>query len=260
MLSIVTNVDSLIAQQNLNVNSNFQSNTIQQLTSGYRINYASDDAAGLAQANQDRDNVAQLNQGVLNISDGIAALQTMDGAMSNISQMLDRMQTLATEASSADTGSTTTMNSEFQNVIGEIEREATNAGLSTTTLSVYTGGGASPTVAATLHTATATALGISTLTINTTAAAAIAAISAAIGKLGSAQGAVGAYENVLNYASQLAQSQISNTSSAESQLRDANVAQEAANLSKAQVMQQATIAAMAQANQEPQAVLALLKQ
>jgi len=90
--------------------------------------------------------------------------------------------------------------------------------------------------------------------------AAINAITQAVQSLGTVQGIVGAGENTLNYAINLAQSQITSFSAAQSQIRDANVAAEAANLTKAQVLQQASIAAMAQANQEPQAVLALLKQ
>jgi len=90
--------------------------------------------------------------------------------------------------------------------------------------------------------------------------AAINAITQAVQSLGTAQGIVGAGENMLNYAINLAQSQITSFSAAQSQIRDANVAAEAANLTKAQVLQQASIAAMAQANQEPQAVLSLLKQ
>ena len=87
----------------------------------------------------------------------------------------------------------------------------------------------------------------------------MAAVTSAVGLLGTAQAAVGAGENTLTYAVNLAQSQIANYSSAESQLRDADVAADAANLSKSQVLSQAGIAAMAQANQEPQAVLSLLK-
>jgi flagellin len=91
------------------------------------------------------------------------------------------------------------------------------------------------------------------------ALAAVTAIASAIAQLGSAQAAVGKGQNQLAYAVSLAQSQITNFSAAESQIRDANVAQQAANLSKAQVLSQASIAAMAQANSAPQAVLALLR-
>jgi flagellin len=101
---------------------------------------------------------------------------------------------------------------------------------------------------------------------NSTAAApggdpnvAINAIAAALKSLGTTQGKVGTGENALNYAINLAQSQIANFSSAESQIRDADIASEAANLTKAQVLQQSSIAAMAQANSAPQAVLKLLQ-
>src|SRR5450759_2310245 len=89
MISIQTNVNSLVAQQNLSVNSAFQSKTIQQLTSGYRINQSGDDAAGLAVANKFRSTVAELTQGVANGNDATAQLQIMDGGMSNISMILD---------------------------------------------------------------------------------------------------------------------------------------------------------------------------
>jgi len=111
MISIQTNIDSLDAQQNLNIDDNFQSKTIQQLTSGYRINSSGDDAAGLAIANGYRSSVAELNQGVLNANDGISQLQIVDGGLNNISTILDRLKTLATEsASSTFTGSRATLN------------------------------------------------------------------------------------------------------------------------------------------------------
>jgi flagellin len=101
----------------------------------------------------------------------------------------------------------------------------------------------------------------STMSVDTqsNAEAAITAITNAVAQLGSAQAAVGKGENQLNYAVTLAQSQITNFSAAESQIRDADIASEAANLSKGQVLQQSTIAAMAQANSAPQAVLKLLQ-
>src|SRR5271157_4925116 len=100
MLSIQTNVNSLVAQQNMATNSIFQSKTIQQLTSGYRINQSGDDAAGLAVANKFRSSVAELAQGVANGNDAAAQLQIMDGGISNISQILDRLKTLSTQSAS----------------------------------------------------------------------------------------------------------------------------------------------------------------
>ena len=123
MLSIQTNVNSLIAQNNLRINQMFQQNTITQLTSGYRINSSGDDAAGLAVANSFRDNIAQLSQGVLNANQGMGTLQIIDGGLSNISTILDRLQTLATESASGGfTGNRNTLNTEFQSDLQEITR------------------------------------------------------------------------------------------------------------------------------------------
>jgi flagellin len=147
MISIQTNVNSLVAQQNLSVNSAFQGKTIQQLTSGYRINQAGDDAAGLAVANKFRSTVAELTQGVANGNDATAQLQVMDGGMSNIGQILDRLKTLATQsASGAFTGVRSTLDTEFQNDIAEIDRQAQSIGLDTggtfaKNLGVYLGQG-----------------------------------------------------------------------------------------------------------------------
>jgi flagellin len=132
MISLQTNVASLVAQQNLNTDNNFQNQTIEELTSGYRINSSGDDAAGLAVANQDLSQIAQLTQGVSNGTNAVAQLQIMDGGMSNISQILDRLQTLATESASGTfTGDRTTLNNEFQTDIQEIDRQAQSIGLNT---------------------------------------------------------------------------------------------------------------------------------
>src|SRR3954447_8446350 len=128
--SIQTNVNSLVAQENLRVNSNFQSQTIQRLTSGYRINSSADDAAGLAIANKFRADVTELSQGVRNANDGVSTLQIIDGGLNNISKMLDRMKTLATQsASSTFTGNRATLNSEYGKLVTEIDRQAANIGL-----------------------------------------------------------------------------------------------------------------------------------
>jgi flagellin len=298
MISLQTNVTSLFAQEQLNLNNNFESNTIQQLTSGYRINNSGDDAAGLAVANGLQAQVAELQQGVINASNGSSILQTMDGGLSNISNLLDRLETLATEgASGTFSGSYTTLNNEFGSVLTEITRQAGNIGLAstvasgglgtqttsgtigasqfnTTPLAVFIGGGD-------FNTATddqvsidltsnggaggngvdAFGLGLSTSDVLNAgdAATALGNIQAAITTLGTVQGKVGAGENLLNYATNLANSQITNLTASESSIKDANVAAEAANLAKAQTLQQSSIAALAQANSMPEALLKLLQ-
>ncbi len=146
-LSIQTNVASLVAQNNIRTNSAFQANTIQQLSSGFRINSSADDAAGLAVANKYRGDTAELTQGVQNAGNGVAALQIIDGGLNNISNIVDRLRTLATEsASSTFTGNRTTLNNEYQGLLTEINRQASNVHLDTggtynTNLVTYTGGG-----------------------------------------------------------------------------------------------------------------------
>ena len=146
-LSIQTNVASLTAQNNIRVNTAFQRDTISQLSSGYRINSSADDAAGLAVANKYRGDTAELTQGVLNANNGVAALQIIDGGLNNISSIVDRLRTLATEsASSTFTGNRTTLNNEYQGLLTEINRQAANVHLDTggtynSNLVTYTAGG-----------------------------------------------------------------------------------------------------------------------
>jgi len=275
--SFQTNVTSLLAQQNLRVNSDFQSRTITRLTSGYRINSSADDAAGLAVANKFRSDVTELQQGVRNANDGVSILQIVDGGLNNISNILDRLKTLATEsASDTFSGDRATLDTEFQGLLAEIDRQAANIGLSTgatggrfnVSLDVYIGGGDTQTDAKVTidlsgagNQVDSTGLAINADAVDTKANAltALTDLTAAISALGLAQGAVGTGENELNYAVQLAQSQISSFSAAQSSIRDADVATEAANLTKAQILEQSSVAALAQANAAPQALLKLLQ-
>jgi len=275
--SFQTNVTSLVAQQNLRVNSDFQSRTITRLTSGYRINSSGDDAAGLAVANKLRSDTTELQQGVRNANDGVSILQIVDGGLNNISNILDRLKTLATEsASDTFSGNRATLNTEFTGLLSEIDRQAANIGLSSGTtggrfnlsLDVYIGGGdtqahAKVTIdlSGAANKVDTTGLGITGNGVGTKANAltALTNLTTAISNLGLVQGAVGTGENELNYAVQLAQSQISSFSAAQSSIRDADVATEAANLTKAQILEQSSVAALAQANSAPQALLKLLQ-
>src|SRR6266700_1694526 len=119
-ISIQTNVTSLIAQENLNINQGFESKTIQRLTSGFRINSSGDDAAGLSVANQFRSRVAELTQGVRNANDANSVLQAIDGGLNNISQILDRLRTLATESATGTfSGDRNVLNNEYQSLLNE---------------------------------------------------------------------------------------------------------------------------------------------
>jgi flagellin len=278
MLSIQTNVAALYGQQNLSVNSAFQQTTISRLTSGYRINSSADDAAGLAVANGLRGQRNELTQGVRNANDGVSQLQIIDGGLNNVSQILDRLRTLATQSASGTfTGDRSVLNQEFTKDLSELDRQAGNIGLNTggnylQSLSVYIGGGlgtnngniigsTTETIDLSASTADSTGLSLNGSTVDTAANAqsALSAIETAVVSLGKIQGAVGAGINQLGFAISLGQSQITNYAADESRIRDADVASEAANLSKSQVLMQSSMAALAQANQIPQSVLKLLQ-
>jgi len=144
---INTNVASLQSREYLRQTSEAQGKTIGRVTSGLRILSSGDDAAGLSIANTLRSDQAVLSQGIRNANDGLSTLQTLDGGINNISKLLDRARTLATQSASGTfSGSRTVLNSEFQSVVGEIDRQAQAIGLNAggtfaKSLSVFIGGG-----------------------------------------------------------------------------------------------------------------------
>lgn len=128
--SINTNITGMQAQEYLRVTGDFQAKTINRVTSGLRIVSSGDDAAGLAIANSFRSDQAVLSQGIRNANDGLATLQTMDGGITNISKLIDRARTLATQSASGTfKGDRSVLNNEFQSVLTEIDRQATAIGL-----------------------------------------------------------------------------------------------------------------------------------
>jgi flagellin len=263
--SVVTNLASVNAQANLYQTNIGLNKALTRVSSGLRINNSGDDAAGLAVANSFRSEVTVLTQGVRNANDGLSNLQIKDSALDNISKLLDRLSTLATQSASGETSasSRTTLDQEFQDVLKEIDREASVAGLSASAgFSVFvSNNGTNGVIAGTVGAATTTSLAIGTLSVATQANAstAVSTLKTAIGSLGSVQGQVGQLENRLSYAIGLAQSQIVNNKAAESRIRDANIAEESANLTRFNILNQSGIAALAQANSSTSAVLSLLR-
>lgn len=266
--SVVTNIASINAQANLYSTNLGLRQALTRVSSGLRINYSGDDAAGLAVANSFRSQVAILTQGVRNANDGLSDLQIKDGALDNISRLIDRAATLATQAASASTSeqSRVTLDAEYQAIIREMNREAAVAKLNTVTpFSVFVSAdGANGTVVGSIGEANAGTLGLAGNLL--TDAAAVNAVEAitnsetgSIKKLGDVQGQVGTLQNHLSYAISLANSQIVNTKAAESRIRDANMAEESANLTRYSILNQSGIAALAQANASTSAVLALLQ-
>jgi flagellin len=279
--SLVNNSSASSAQARLAITNNSLNQTIQRLSSGLRINKSGDDAAGLAVANAFRSDVSVLSQGIRNANDGISTLQIVDGGLNTISNLLDRASTLASQSASGTfSGDRATLQSELTSVLTEIDRQAQNIGLASGTagtdpearfvkvIDTYIGGGADAAAAGNVvsvdlsgSVADSTGLGINAVSIATEAGAqtAIGTIRDAVAELGTIQGVVGAGQNNLTQAIDLASTQITNYQAAESAIRDADIATEASNLARLNTLQQAGVAALAQANTSGQAVLSLLR-
>jgi flagellin len=272
--TVNTNLSSLNSQYALGQTRMGLQNTLTRLSSGLRINSASDDAAGLAIANRDLLDNTSVTAGIQAANDAISNLQIKDGAMNNITSLLNRALTLASQAASTTfTGSRSTLDNEFQSVLSEITRTAGAAGLQTggadlTTRSVFVGNtqintGASVTyVSWTLTTAVdSQGLGISTqnITSQANAVTAITNLQTAIGTLGTVQGAGGAAMNRLQFAINEASTLSTSIQAAKSRIMDADMAQEASNLTKYNILTQSGMAALAQANQSTASVLHLLQ-
>jgi flagellin len=264
--SIVSNIASVNAQANLQSTSIGLNKALTRLSSGLRINNSGDDAAGLAVANQYRSDIAILNQGVRNANDGLSTLQTKDGALNNISTLLDRLATLATQASSTSNGvDVGKLSDEYGTIIEEIDRQAAVASLNAASdFSVFVSSEttvADGVISGSIGAADTATLGLAStsFTSATEAQDALAEVTAAIDALGDVQNTVGTLQNRLTFAIGLAQSQIVNTKAAESRIRDANIAEESANMTRFNILSQSGIAALAQANQTSASVLALLR-
>ncbi len=264
--SVVSNIASSNAQANLSVTSIGLNKALTRLSSGYRINMAGDDAAGLAIANNYRSQQAILNQGIRNANDGLSTLSIKDGALNNVTQLVDRLATLASQAASSAGGvDISKLEDEYNAILTEIDREVTVAGLDASAgFSVFVSSettAADGIIGGTVGAADTTTLALTTAswTDASDAQASLTEIEGAIDTLGDVQNQVGILQNRLQFAISLAQSQFVNTKAAESRIRDANIAEESANLTRFNILSQSGIAALAQANQTSSAVLSLLR-
>ncbi|MEM0951093.1 MAG: flagellin [Cyanobacteria bacterium P01_H01_bin.74] len=275
-LIINTNVGSMNAQRSLTFNTNSLQKSMEKLASGFRINKAGDDAAGLALSENLRAQIRGSQKALDNTQDGINVLNISDGALQTVTDNLQRMRELAVQAANDTYSATqrTSMQTEYDQLASGITQIASAAefnginlldGTSTlTNLQI----GANTTVGVdTFNVSTvfadsrAAALGVGagSLANNANALTAITALDTAINTVNTRRGIIGASVNRLEAtASNLAIS-VENLSSSESRIRNVDVAMESANLSKYQILQQASQAMLAQANQAPQLALQLLR-
>jgi flagellin len=273
MPAINTNTAANSAVRYLNINSAQESSALSKLSSGSRITSASDDAAGLAISTRISSDVTTLQQAATNASQATSILQTADGGASNISDILARMKSLASESASGTTtdSSRAYINSEFSQLTSEIDSIASGTRYSSQSLldgssvfasgvSVLVGSQASDTITISLSSLTSTALGVNALSVTTQAGAtsALTTLDSAINSVSAARANIGAQESRFNFSADSISTQTQNLQSANSAIKDVDVAAEQATLSSAEVKTQAAVSAEAAANQMPQYLLKLL--
>lgn len=277
-LSILNNIPSLAAQNQLAITGSSLQKTLFRLASGSRINSGADDAAGLAIADGLHANSTALTQSARNANDGIGLLQVADGALGQITALLNRAVTLATE-SSTDTVQGTgaagdqrgALDGEYQAILTEIGNigSATNyngqavfgGGIANIHMTDGSGGDVDVDVSTALASLTTTTLGLNGGDLKSAANAqtALTNINAAIGTVASLRGSAGALINQLQAATNVMNNQVQNLTAAEDGIRAADMGQEVANLTKFSILNQTGISALAQANNMQQSVLKLLQ-
>lgn len=270
-LSILNNISALQAENTLAITSAAAAKSLQQLSSGSRINSGSDDAAGLAISDGLNANVAALNQSSLNATNAVGSLQTADGALAQVTALLNRSVTLATEASSSglSTSQSTAINTEFQALLTQIGNIGTTTNFNGTavfgsTVSAFTSDGTSGgtvSIGATVAALTTTSLGLnaSTLTSASAAQTALTALTAAISTVSAQRGTLGATVEQLQAASTVDTNESQNLTTASSSITSADISSVVANDTKYSILQQTGISALQQANQQAQTVLKLLQ-
>jgi flagellin len=274
--SVVNNLQSVESQRNLYRSNLDMNKVLSRISSGLRINDAADDAAGLAIANGLSADSMALNQAYRNAGDGIGIVQIADGSLSKVSDMLSRATSLATQAASGTMGAAErqTANTEYQQILGEIDRVVDTANFKGEKLFSQTGSvrkeifvgdthvGSSITVSVAGASGAGTkALGLAGTTLNTAAdaAAALAKMSGAIQEVSQWRGALGAQENRIINAIGIIGVQNQNLMAAESTIRDANMAEEMTGLTRNRILLESGMASLAQANMSASLVMSLFR-
>jgi len=267
---INTNVAAINAHRNLGFNNTQMGKTMERLSSGFRINRAADDAAGLAISEKMRFQINGYNQAIRNAQDGISLIQTAEGALTEVHAMLQRMNVLANQAATGtyDDPDREQLQKEVTQLINEINRIAENTNFNgiyllagtQSSVTFHIGVKAAEQLTASLASMTTDSLGITNISISTRtdAANALASIEAAINQVSDQRAAFGAVQNRLEHTINNLGVTAENLAAAESRIRNADMAKEITEFTRFQILVQAGTAMLAQANATPQAVLRLL--
>ena len=287
MAVVNTNVNATVAQNALIRNERQMNTAMERLSTGQRINGAKDDAAGLAISSRMTSQIRGLEVGIRNANDAISMISTADGALIEVTNMLQRMRELALQASNGTTTSSDRdyLNSEYQKLISEIDRIAQNTQwnggsilnhttTASSTFKYQVGANGGQTIAVdfgdfnntgasgvmqAVNSANGSIAAGTTASAITTGSAAVTAIDSAISAVNSQRATFGAAVNQLTYAVDNLASVKVNAEASRSRILDTDYAAETSELARTQIIQQAGTAMLAQANQLPQTVLSLLQ-
>lgn len=273
-LRVATNVPSLVAQRNIEANSKDVGRSISRLSSGQRITSAADDSAGLAISTKLEADIRGLRQAQRNANDGVSFVQTAEGGLNEVSNILVRLRELSVQAASDTVGDEerTFINKEYGSLKDEIERIANvttyggksllNGNGSELSFQVGANRGESNSISYNPDEANATVsnLGIGSTAVmsKTEALDSLESLDQAISKVNNYRSSLGGMQNRLHYASNNLGSQVNSFEEARSRIADTDIAEEAAKLAQKSIMQSAGIAVLAQANSAPSSALKLL--
>ncbi|WP_029100293.1 flagellin [Brevibacillus thermoruber] len=265
------NISAYNTHRQLSFNNSNAAKNIEKLSSGYRINRAGDDAAGLAISEKMRGQIRGLEQASRNAQDGISLIQTAEGALTEVHAIVQRMRELSVQAAN-DTNTAddrANLQAEVAELIDEIDRIATDTEFNTAQLLnggftgkvFHIGANAGQAITLDINDMSAAALSIDTIDISTQSGAdsAITALDNALKLVSDERAKLGAYQNRLEHTINNLGASAENLTAAESRIRDVDMAKEMMEFTKNNILTQAAQAMLAQANQQPQGVLQLLR-
>lgn len=273
-MRINQNIGALNALRNLSVNETAQGKSLEKLSSGFRINRAADDAAGLVISEGLRSQVGGLKVAMRNAQDGISVVQTAEGALTEVQSILQRMRDLNVQAANLGSNSTTSLTAlqdENDALTAELDRIATTTNFNgvklldgTFTAKTFQVGAtvaAAEQISVSVSGVSATLLAVNANVLSTSVGqlAAQTAIDAAITTVSGFRGKLGAAQNRFEHTINSLGVAVENLSASEARIRDADMASEMTSLTRHQIMVQAGTAMLAQANSTSQSVLTLLR-
>ena len=265
------NLAAANTNRQLGIITNEQSKSTEKLSSGYRINRAGDDAAGLSISEKMRSQIRGLDKASSNAQDGISLIQVAEGALNETHSILQRMNELATQAANDTNAATdrTAIQKEINALTSEISRISSTTQFNTMNLldgkfsgkNLQIGALNGQKIQITIGAMNASSIGVKKLDVTTfsNAGAAMSNIQKAIDKVSTQRSALGAVQNRLEHTIKNLDTTSENTSSAESRIRDTDMAKEMVSYSKNNILMQAGQSMLAQANQQNQGVLSLIQ-